>query len=284
MKISLIIFLVSFYSIIYAQYPSNFIEVPVVILLGQSNAEGVGYVDTLSTIGASKYLGLQQFKEFHNANYQIRNYTTGQVNFRATVNGRFGLELSLLDTLKSSFEDLHLFKVAVSGRALCSDRVAIPTDWNPTVYDKNDLFFSFEQEWMHFLSNLYRQGKKPKVLMIVWYQGEADTGDSICANEYSANFEILMNKIYNILKDRPKLYMCEIRYLSLYTLINSTFTNYAASNNNAIFFPTVGLFDREWLDDGTRGQTHLSTKGYLDLGIAIAINYLNSQNRLQTNY
>lgn len=169
-------------------------EVNVVLIGGQSNATGQGYVRNIP----------DSFKTNEHVTLYYSKYLKGPRNAEQCVPlspasespDRFGVELSLGTSLQAQFPNKRwaLIKHALSGSNLYSQ-------WNPgksATDTQGPEYVKFIQTVRQGLQALKQRGDTPVIKAMVWQQGEADARDIAgmgVSKAYGTNLKHLIERL-----------------------------------------------------------------------------------------
>lgn len=199
-------------------------EVPLLIILGQSNADGRGVKADLSDMaafnfGAATIAGSDPYVRIFNksitrtpASASVNRVLNGAWEDYTGSNGMIvspqtgtlstsaGPELAFayiwankvyLNTGKS----LHILKCAIGGTPLYYSGASADTNWASNTGQIRELFFNYLAR--PAITELLNSGKKPRLIGIYWAQGESDTDTTANANAYEANLINLIADVRN---------------------------------------------------------------------------------------
>lgn len=246
------------------KYPDSYTSVNCLIVLGQSNAEGIGDTIDLPLYARGVKDSIQVLT---NDDKLFESYKVGNHYYRQTAGGGtggfHGVELPLsLKYNQTTGDSIYLLKVALSGRPLFYLPGEI--DWNVQKSTTGDLYVDVLLEsHKAFLAQLYEQKKKPHFVGVVWFQGESDVGIAERENVYLDNLTDLFYAIRNKLNlnDRVPFVICKIG--SGAATIQVSQQTYCDTYDNTFCVETVGVgYNRP---DGT----HLDSASFFNLAEAI---------------
>ncbi len=161
-------------------------KIPVILLLGQSNASGCSIVEYLS-LNASEEDFARYSRGYDNIliNYCIDNHHFSSEGGFVKVdlscgcgNGFFGPEVGLADTLdkKLSGERVIILKYTMSGYSLANHWLR--DGERSDIYNACALFVE------HYMDYLAEMNYKPVLKAICWMQGESDTAEKNAVRYY----------------------------------------------------------------------------------------------------
>jgi hypothetical protein len=192
-------------------------EVNVIIIAGQSNAEGNSNVKNLeqyckdNNYDFSKFVyGYEDVKiSFHHHFYyaDLDAYTTNKIdpfktNFvdvkagQGCNPGYSGPELGLAQVIHeniNSDKPVYIIRYASGGTPFTGS----PSWKSPSSGETGLLYQNLTKYVNDGLENLAEQGLAPKIRAFVWMQGEADGGDQAAANAYKNNMKNMVKDIRN---------------------------------------------------------------------------------------
>ena len=187
-------------------------EVPLVIIMGQSNTDGRGNTSDLPDIETSFNGEVRIFdkpitREPASAstnrvdNGAWKDYVLGDmvVSPRSPASGAFGVEFSLArrwaeeSYAKFGNKPLHIVKFAVGNTSLGPTNSGIDRNWTTDSDQLRELFI--EYVWTPALRALQTEGLKPKCLGIIWGQGEGDGYSTSQSALYETNLTSFMQDI-----------------------------------------------------------------------------------------
>ena len=177
----------------------------VILLGGQSNAEGVSLVSALqSKVSAEKFA--EYTSGYSNVKIAYQN-VGGNVNHskdfvgvkagQATDVQYFGPELGIAEYLAKNFPDekFYIIKYAKGGSIL-------DTEWyNAKNEEALYLLEGLTQFTYESLAKIEEEGYTPKIVGFVWNQGESDAIDLPRSEKYYANLEGMVNYVREEFKD-----------------------------------------------------------------------------------
>lgn len=172
-------------------------NIDVVLIGGQSNATGQGYVKNIPQSFQIDKTVLFYYSQSLN---QKKGSDTWQPLCQASETpDKFGVELSLGTSLRQAFPDrkIALIKHALSGSSLYKQ-------WNPgnrAGEKQGPEYTLFLKTVRTALNNLKNEGYTPVIRAMVWQQGEADARDNAGMEQSSKYGENLRNFILQVRKD-----------------------------------------------------------------------------------
>lgn len=230
----------------------------VIILIGQSNAVGVGWVkylpDHFSAKKVKEYLTPYENLQinFYSHDFGIDNFIPTKINCAELTKDTLGPEIGMAATLKYRFkgETFYLVKYAVGGTALYKDWLS------PTTIKKEKVTPDGEKEvgWCYkgFLKKLDQsidilenQGKKVEIRAICFMQGENDACCLETANHYGERFSWLVKDFESAYKKYLVNHVWAIGGISsfeqwvYYKKINRSKKEYCKNTPNAVYIDTI---------------------------------------------
>lgn len=176
-------------------------EVPVVILLGQSNVDGRGKLSQALWLQGRTWNGQAKIynksitrgpataavNRVDNGAWTNLTYGTCMVVTPQEANG-FGPELPLASIWADRYPNtpLYIIKCAVGGTTLGADSGSPDTDWTSSSTQLWELALNYVVR--PAIHKLLAQGKKPRCLGVFWGQGESDATSAL-APAYYANLK-----------------------------------------------------------------------------------------------
>ncbi len=221
--------------------------IPVTLLIGQSNAIGLGYESDLPA----------ELKDYNGSNW-CAHASDEFVPFDPLVNGRFGIEASYMHCKKSTASEVNVIKKAFGGSALGS--TPRKHDWDPSINGE-----SFEK-LINFLNSCFERPSDPclkyNVEEIIWIQGEADANDVQLANDYKENLKNLIQSLHKNLGYEVKW---KITLLPAYSQLPYAELTNEAKTKLAEEIPNIELYNTDDIDH--QGDfVHFSSTGLIKLG------------------
>lgn len=254
-------------------------EVNVIILLGQSNAEGFATTASLPLSLRGPQANTFVFNFDNNAR-EILNCDGVGLNLpnnnTTHVLGFAGPEMSLCAAAVADLGGIELFKFAVAGTPLGPYS---SSEWNVPA---NDLIAVFAARWNAYVAVLAGLGHTPKVKLIVWYQGETDANLEGNDAAYFGLFKpfiaaVRSTVLYNVTPYLIRWVTCVIPNNNLLPTVSATIHRI---NNIRGAQYRAGWDDPEYriVDTNRFSHTtdlvHLDTEGIVDCGEAIWEAYL----------
>ena len=245
--------------------------VDTVIVVGQSNADGRGentdLSSTLTTFysvdrpnlriwykpavrtGSTVTAGTFAFdgewwklNSSHNAVNETTHQTIGNAGSTVAVESAVwhGLELKLGYNYYQAFpqNELCIVKAAVGGST-------IEGEWGVSTYDRAKLYAWFRNYvWYQAKYELQREGKIPRIIGVVWMQGETDANNAMPESTYAGYLQDLVD----LLNSELNAPIEKIIIGGLSTAFNTTDGNaikaaqqsVASANANTVYLPTDG--------------------------------------------
>ncbi len=242
---------------------SNFINaqknLPIYILIGQSNAAGNGSVSDLSP--DSELLNHLETNHFiyslctENSLDDIALLQHGVNGTNSCNNDKFGVESGI--SFLNRDKEIGFIKYAIGGRTLAQrpDR----TDWNTA---SEEIFSDFVLFLERGLARYRDANFAPEVCTVIWIQGESDAQRDTFAQPYLENLNLLVESTNNYLmdfgaSDTPKWIFGGLQTDSLWVLNPNGGYEYADSINHALktvadtmdyIFHDTRHFDYSYLD------------------------------------
>jgi len=206
-------------------------NIDIVILAGQSNAEGHTYVSELKKRISPDVYRLYESKLSTKIKYncdQSRNKSEWFENVKLGQgfnSSRFGPEIGMAATFENADleRDLYIFKYTVGA-------TSIYNDWkSPKSGNQGRLYNSFIIDLMETLGGLEEEGYIPHVKAICWMQGEADSQNTTSTAKYQEYEKNLFDDINEVICD----YVDDesINIVDAYISDYSAWTNYKIVNN-----------------------------------------------------
>jgi hypothetical protein len=179
---------------------------------------------------------------------------------------QFGPELGFGHRLHQLFpkDDIYLIKSAYGGTNLAQQ-------WNPNPKTMGPRYKQFHERVYAALANLKKAGRKPKIVGMIWMQGEDDSTSLPMAKDYEKNLKNLiatvraefkapeMKFVIGRITDMGKLWAATPDSIRL---VRTAQEKVPAMVGNAAWFNTDDL---QWAYYG-----HYGTKGQIELGIRFA--------------
>lgn len=186
-------------------------NVPVVIMLGQSNTDGRGTATEVS--GLSGYDFTDKVKIYNKpiirnpANVTINHNSDGvwedlsignsQVVSPVDANGigpEFGIATKWVDEVYGSNPTpLYIIKCAVGGTSIYPNATSVDNNWSNAADQLREL--AIVNIINPAIRDLKSQGLNPKIIGLVWGQGESDADNSTSANSYESNLRSMLDDI-----------------------------------------------------------------------------------------
>ena len=253
-------------------------EIQVVLLSGQSNMAGRG---------VSEELDAAFIKRVQDVSDRVFISTSDVEKSKpvplSSLKKSFGPELMVGVTLAEANPKKHylLIKKAVGGTSLYG---AWNTEWTlekAMLAERGKVRQSLQLYKQHItnikrtLNKLKKQGKKYKILGVLWMQGESDTNKEITATNYQSNLKKLIagyRKEVQI-KDLPfvigQVNVLPRKYKVGPAQVRTAMLNIANSDDNIAIIKTST--DASWLDYPKHSDNlHYNTEGQKRLGAAFA--------------
>lgn len=189
-------------------------EAPLLIIMGQSNADGRGAKADLADMasfnfGAASIAGAEPYVKIFNksitrnpANSSVNRVYNGAWEDYTGSNGMIvspqtgtlstscGPELAFAYIWANKIypnvaRSLYILKCAIGGTPLYYSGASADTNWASNAGQIRELFFKYLAQ--PAISSLLNSGKKPRLIGIYWAQGESDTDTTANANAYETN-------------------------------------------------------------------------------------------------
>ena len=266
----------------------------IIVLAGQSNAVGVGYVEYLE-----RHFSREKVEEFKNGydeiliNYYSHDMKSGGF-VRTTVNcaekskDTFGPEIGIADLLSKKYPDEKIFivKSAVGGTNLfydwlppsckgeyCKGSFGMGDEENEFYHKGGWCFNELVKILGESISVLENQGYEPEISGFCWMQGESDAFETENVENYGIRYATLLKD----LKDEFGKYMENCVYVDAgiseiwpyYREINAVKEKHAAETSGSFYIDTIGeglttLNEPEPEADTAHYDSHCTVKlGYL---------------------
>ncbi len=215
--------------------PNN---IDIIILAGQSNAEGHTHIKELM-----KNIDEDQYKLYNSGftktkiKYNCNNGTNRSTSFVDVKLGqgfdvtRFGPEIGMAETFEKAElkRDLYVFKYALGATNLYQQWRSYSSG------SEGQLFTKFSVSLLETIAELEDEGYIPHVKGICWMQGEADSCDTLFTTnyeEYEKNFFADISELVGEYLDDETLHIFDA-YISNYSgWKNYKFINLAKKNNS----------------------------------------------------
>ena len=174
---------------------------PVVIMAGQSNMAGCTQIKYVSSqyIGEDRANNISTTNEYvliSDKNNNNNKFDGVNLNFGSDQYS-FGPEVGIAETLSKKFNNktnkkIYLIKYAIGGTDLYQDWQS-PTMTNT---EQGGYLFSQLTEYVDTMFNqLNDEGLNPKLVAILWMQGENDAMTEIKAKDYGNNLKMFVNDL-----------------------------------------------------------------------------------------
>ena len=226
-------------------------EVDVIILCGQSNAEGYTYSDMLMKTNPelySKYTSGVETKTkvsfACNYNYHVQNMF-GSVRLGMGLDmDRFGPEVGMNEVFEKSdlSRQIYIIKFTAGGSNLCYQWRS-PSSGNPGILYNQLIQFIHQQ-----MALLKEDGFIPYVKAVCWMQGEADS----CDNNMTANYKEVLNNFINDLSNELNSYREDfstgIKFIDAAISDSALWLNYTSVNNSKFECAEMDKENRYYLD------------------------------------
>ena len=234
------------------------------LLIGQSNAAGQAILSDSVNINIWKI----RYGKYIATKTKVEpiNPTAYNCYYPRTVHVYYGLENSFLNTIDS--EENHIptiIKYAVGGTKLYN----YAPSWYPEIAGQYfDRFVWHTDSILSYISGKFNYELKG----IIWFQGESDGAVEDYANAYQQNEVYFINTIRSHYGNLP-FYSCKINEPNVnYPFCEVVNDAKEYNDTNVDDYYLISTDDLNWQE----GITHMTTKGYIELGKRIA-NLINSQ-------
>lgn len=245
------------------------------ILLGQSNAEGVGLKSGLP----ARLLGPQADTYVWNrvaAAVQQLDESTGN-NLSFPLGGPYythGTELTLCEAVVADLGECYLYKYAISATSLGPGSTLW---WHPNGLPlANNMFNYFKTDFAAYVAAMTALGHTVDVDSVVWYQGEADVTYEGLDEAYLANLKYLIRKVRAFLE--PYTTAVLVPWVTCIIADSIVAPGYGYLRNPARVV-RAAQYRAGWSDPAYRvldtnrfehsDLAHLTSQGYQDCGTAI---------------
>ncbi len=231
-------------------------EAKIIVLAGQSNAVGVGFVKHLH-----EHFSKEKIQEFIDGypkiliNYnshdiQSNGFVPVTVGCTEATKDTLGPEVGIADALNERYPDTEIFivKCALGGANLYNDWLPPSARKQPsdvTVYKYpghcyDDLVKIMDES----IEILKDRGYAPKIKAFCWMQGESDAENLDEVSAYESMYDDLLNDFNETYGE----YLQDCRYIdggisdiwNCYKEMNEVKANYAAKAPNRFFIDTIG--------------------------------------------
>ena len=248
----------------WADEPAEKPYIDVVILAGQSNMSGAGFVDNLPEHKrrfADPVEGLR-YRAWVNESPLEADW----VSLKPRLNIFIGPEMMFGHVLSEhrDVDDIAIFKYSVNGSSL-------QCDWNPDICGEN-LLRGFESALSKVRFELDQQGRTARFAGLIWVQGEADCGASWAADLYATNLKNTITAM-RVISQHPALPVVLARVAprtpdyQYFPLMHQRMREVAAADPRVA---TVTCIDLELKDD----QVHLKAEAFINLGARLADTFI----------
>lgn len=191
-------------------------EVPLFIIMGQSNADGRGIKSDVPDMGGFAFEGRVRifqkpikrtpgsakvnhvndgyWEDYDGDNGMIVSPQTGKLATSC------GLELTsaylwATQIYPKTNTPLYMIKCAIGDTSLANDNKGIDTNWSDMPGQMWELAYIYTIR--PAITQLLCEGKKPRLIGVFWGQGEHDGSDDKLALEYESNLRHLLDNIRN---------------------------------------------------------------------------------------
>lgn len=165
----------------------------VVVIIGQSNADGNGTVSQFSSFLQGAQAGRKIFWKSdgnsvtNDGVWQDMSMGVNTQNPNGTQNDKGGIEAALSYRLKNTYgKSAHIIKAAWGGSSL--GNTVAPT-WKHTI--SGNLYDRMKN---NYIAGALTQIPNPQIACVIWNQGETDATSSGFATSYETNLINLINK------------------------------------------------------------------------------------------
>ena len=239
----------------------------IIVLAGQSNAVGVGWVKYLPESFSEAEIG--RFTEGYDK--ILINYTSHDIKSDGFVKTRInccertkdtlGPEVGIAKKLTEKYPDEEFFivKCAVGGVSLAGDWIS-PSSGAPYDEEKNAIlpesisdprvrvpgwcYNEMIKRFTKATSELESMGYSPEVIAFCWMQGESDSGNAEANEAYIGRYDALLSDLRAAF---PSYFSPDCHYIDAaisdrwvnYEKMNENKKNYAMSHKNHFFVDTV---------------------------------------------
>jgi hypothetical protein len=235
-------------------------------LMGQSNANGESNANGVYPIAADTNVYAPQVGQYIYdpavSLWQPLQQNKNNSGAPATFTGYTGPEMKLMQLLRDYYgADQYMIKYAQGGTSIATDAGTL-YNWSPSSLDTL-MYKGAVANYKAAMSSFPVQKIKMKVL--VWIQGEADTG-TVDANAYRANFEDFISNLKNEW-NLPDLKVLQTGLSNNQTayLVNQSIVNTAKQNLSIGGNKYVSTDGAEVATDGA----HFTVAGYEDVATRI---------------
>jgi hypothetical protein len=178
---------------------------------------------------------------------------------------QFGPELSFGHRLHELFpkDDIYLIKSAIGGTNLA-------VEWNPNPKTMGPRYKRFQERMNAAMADLNKAGRNPKIVGMIWMQGENDSTAHQQALDYEKNLKNLIATVRADFKTPDmKFVVGRISYMSkLWTTKDDIDTVRKAQQQVPATVGNASWIDTDDLQWAYYG--HYGTKGQIELGIRFA--------------
>ena len=228
----------------------------IIILIGQSNAVGVGYYEYLPNhFSAEKVEELMKgYKNvrinFYSHDFGSNGFTDTKVSLAELTKKTFGPELGIAEKLNSDFPDqtFYIVKFAIGGTTLFHDWLSPTSRKKECKASCGELSYGycydgFAELLRKSIDLLKDKGLSPEIRAVCWMQGESDACDKINVDAYPSRFDDLIKDFENEFKPYLKNYVLVDGGISpeweFYREMNAFKKSYANGKNRK-FIDTIG--------------------------------------------
>ena len=270
-----------------ASYLNAVIEVPLLILIGQSNIDGRGILADAEWLQGGTFTNVKIFNKsitrnpadatvnrVDNGAWASFAYGTQMVVTPSGTNG-FGPELPIALEWAAAFPStpLYIVKCAIGGTPLASTGGGADTNWSTDTGQVWDLFLNYVLK--PAIRKLRIDGKRPRCIGIVFGQGESDADTSAYAAAYATNLSAHIDRLKTLTGfSDPR---CIVMGLSKYyagtadgAAVIAAQRSVVAAKANSVFVATDGsdgLFEIPRYPNGiVAGNLHYNPNGITQLG------------------
>ncbi len=220
---------------------------PVFVLAGQSNMEGVGLPRELP----------ENLKGPHENVLFVKFWSVRFKPLDLHGKPRFGPELTFgLEMAKALGRRVGIIKIAYGG-------TSIERRWNPLVYDKKKHIGDLYRRLIGYVKGVKKKNPHIKIMGMVWMQGEAD------ARYHAKRVDQYKKKLEALIEGCRKEFGCP-NMPFVCGRVNPPKKRYIYVDNVRKAQETVSVDNYAWVDcDGLakhKDDLHYNTKGQLELG------------------
>lgn len=168
-----------------ARLPQIGAEADVIVLFGQSNAEGFA---PLAAVPAALRGAHPRVRIWNDAQSEFQPLEAGVNNMLFPMQQHVGPEIGMVEIAKDLPQPIWLVKVAVSQSALGP----VPGPWNEWGANAGELYPELMRRIAAATQRIAAQGLVPRVRLLCMMQGETDALDPVLAAAYRTNLQNLI--------------------------------------------------------------------------------------------